>query len=115
MSLAKEAPAPAVTECPQDSFEFESQCPRQVVARFDGGALTLDAGALLLREADRRINLIERLAACFDDPRDPLLVRQPIEEMVKECLHELQQRPAGVLAARRRHSHGATGTKRAHF
>ena len=38
---------------------------RRVEAAFDGGALTSDAGALLLQEADRAIGLIDRVAACF--------------------------------------------------
>jgi len=38
-----------MTACTQDSPEFESHFSRQVVARFDGGPLTSDAGALLLR------------------------------------------------------------------
>ena len=71
MFKAKEVSARAMTECTQDSLEFESHFSRQVVAWFDGGALTSDAGALLLREADRRIRLIERLAACFDEHLDP--------------------------------------------
>jgi len=78
-----------MTECTQNSFEFESHFSRPVVARFDGGALTSDAGALLLREADRRIRLIERLAACFDDHRDPLLVRHPVKEMIAQRVYAL--------------------------
>ncbi len=41
-----------------------------VVARFDGGQLSSDAGVLVLREIARRLGLAERLAACIDDPRD---------------------------------------------
>jgi len=78
-----------MTESTQDSLEFESHFSRQVVARFDGGALTSDAGALLLRETDRRIRLIERLAACFDDHRDPSLVRHPVQEMVAQRVYGL--------------------------
>jgi hypothetical protein len=87
MFQAKEVAAPAMTECTQDGLEFESHFSRQVVARFDGGALTSDAGALLLRETDRRIRLIERLAACFDDHRDPALVRHPVQEMVAQRVY----------------------------
>ena len=54
--------SPLPTECTQASFEFGRHFRRQVVARFDGGAITSDAGALLLRETDRRIGLLGRLA-----------------------------------------------------
>src|SRR5512132_1971471 len=59
------------TECISGQLEFEGFDGRHVVAAFDGGAVTSDAGALLLRETDRAIRLIERLAACFSDGRDP--------------------------------------------
>ncbi len=41
----------------------------RLVAAFDGGVMTSDAGALLLRETDRAIGLIERVARCFEDGR----------------------------------------------
>ena len=59
------------TECISGQLEFEGFDGRHVVAAFDGGAVTSDAGALLLRETDRAIRLIERVAACFSDGRDP--------------------------------------------
>ncbi len=57
------------TECITDQFEFEGFERRRVIAAFDGGRMTSDAGALLLRRADRKIGLIERVAACFHDGR----------------------------------------------
>jgi hypothetical protein len=57
------------TECSADLFGFTSVEGREVVASFDGGAITSDAGALLLGAADRAIGLICRLAACFHDER----------------------------------------------
>jgi Transposase DDE domain group 1 len=62
---------PMQTECIAGQLEFEGFDRRRVVAAFDGGAVTSDAGALLLRETDRTIRLIERAAACFSDGRDP--------------------------------------------
>jgi hypothetical protein len=38
-------------------------------SRFDGGAITSDAGALLLGATDRAIRLVERVAGCFQDGR----------------------------------------------
>jgi hypothetical protein len=46
-----------LTECIQDSLDFASVGRRTVTAAFDGGAITSNAGALLLREADRVIAL----------------------------------------------------------
>jgi len=57
------------TECSAALFDFAPAAGRQVVAAFDGGAITSDAGALLLGAADRAIRLTERFAACFTDQR----------------------------------------------
>jgi hypothetical protein len=78
-----------MTECTQNSLAFESHFSREVVARFDGGALSSDGGALLLREVDRRINLIARLAECFEDHRNPRLVRHQVKEMVAQRVYAL--------------------------
>ena len=59
------------TQCISEQFAFEGFDGRRVEAAFDGGLVTSDAGALLLRETDRAISLIDRLAACFRDGRDP--------------------------------------------
>ena len=58
-----------LTECNPELFEFAPVEGRQVVAAFDGGTITSDAGALLLGGADRAIRLTERFASCFTDTR----------------------------------------------
>ena len=70
------------TECSATLFEFAPVEGRQVVAAFDGGAITSDAGALLLGETDRAIRLTERFAACFTDARMPELVEHEVETLV---------------------------------
>lgn len=89
MFYAREAPIPAMTQCTEDSFEFEAHAGRQVVARFDGGAVTSDAGALLLREAERRMGLLGRVAACFDDGREGRSGRHSLAEMVAQRVYGL--------------------------
>lgn len=78
-----------MTECTQSSFEFQAHFSRAVRAEFDGGTMTSDAGGLLLREADRRLKLLPRLAACFLDGRDPARVQHPVEEMVAQRVYGL--------------------------
>ena len=58
------------TECSADLFGFAPVEGREVVAAFDGGAMSSDAGALLLGSTDRAIRLMERFACCFEDGRD---------------------------------------------
>jgi hypothetical protein len=57
------------TDCSPASFGFGGVEGRSVVAAFDGGAITSDAGALLLGATDRAIRLVERIASCFIDGR----------------------------------------------
>jgi hypothetical protein len=78
-----------MTECTQDSFEFEGHFSRQVTANFDGGTLTTDGGALLLRQADQRIGLLKRLAGCFTDCRRADRVEHPVAEMLAQRIYGL--------------------------
>jgi hypothetical protein len=78
-----------MTECTQSTFEFASHFSRQVVARFDGGTITTDGGGLLLRETDRRLKLLPRLAECFLDGRSPLLVEHSVEQLVSQRVYGL--------------------------
>jgi Transposase DDE domain group 1 len=70
------------TECIAGQLEFEGFDSRRVVAAFDGGAVTSDAGALLLREADRAVRLIDRVAGCFLDGRDQTGVVHAVHTLV---------------------------------
>ena len=78
-----------LTECSATLFEFAPVEGRQVVSGFDGGAITSDAGALLLGETDRAIRLTERFAACFTDARTPELIEHAVDTLVL-------QRVAGI-------------------
>lgn len=78
-----------MTECNQSSFGFEECGSRQVEARFDGGTISSDAGALLLRQTDKRLNLLPRLAQCFLDGRSQARVEHSIEEMLSQRIYGL--------------------------
>jgi len=71
-----------LTECSATLFEFAPVEGRRVVAGFDGGAITSDAGALLLGETDRAIWLTSRFARCFTDARMPGLIEHAVSTMV---------------------------------
>ena len=75
------------TECSQSSFEFHSLNQRKVIAKFDGGNITSDAGILLLREVEKRTGLIARLAECFTDYRDVRWIEHTIEELLGQRLY----------------------------
>jgi hypothetical protein len=70
------------TECSPALFDFAPVAGRAVVAGFDGGAITSDAGALLLGAADRATGLVRRFAACFRDAQAPARVEHEIATLV---------------------------------
>ena len=70
------------TECTAARFGFAPVAGRKVVAGFDGGTITSDAGALLLGAVDRRIGLVGRFAQCFRDLRRPELIEHEVETLV---------------------------------
>ncbi len=82
-----------MTECiptpAQADFTFFH--PRKVTVTFDEGAITTDAGALLLRELDDRLGLTEALAEALQDWRNPLFVVHSLHEMVRERVFGIAQ------------------------
>jgi len=70
------------TECSADLFGFTPVKGRAVVAAFDGGKMTSDAGAMLLGATDRAIGLIERFAGCFTDDRAAELIEHTVATLV---------------------------------
>jgi hypothetical protein len=78
-----------MTECNQETFAFTAHFSRRVEAGFTAGQVSSDGGALLLREVDRRTNLLGRLAGCFTDGRSPLLVTHPLSEMLSQRIYGL--------------------------
>jgi len=80
-----------VTECTPISLSFPRVKRRQVEAEFSGGAITSDAGVLLVREADRRLGLLEAVSAVIPDPRDPRHVRHDQLSLLRQRVYALCQ------------------------
>jgi Transposase DDE domain group 1 len=70
------------TECRADLFGFAPVEGRKVVAAFDGGTMTSEAGAMLLGATDRQIRMIERFAGCFTDHRAVDLIEHTVPSLV---------------------------------
>jgi hypothetical protein len=70
------------TECSAKPMGFARVAGRAVVADFEGGAITSNAGGLLLGATDRAIGLVERFAACFTDGRSAERVVHDIATLV---------------------------------
>ncbi len=65
-------------------MQFSDFGPRTVIAAFDGGEITSDAGALLLRQCERRLDLSRRMAACFEGHRDGARVRHALADLLNQ-------------------------------
>ena len=77
------------TECNPEQLEFHTLGRGDVIGRFDGGRITSDGGGLLLREVDKRLGLLERLAGCFSDYRNPLSVEHSVHALVSQRVYGL--------------------------
>ncbi len=72
------------TQCSEEQLEFHALGRRAVVGNFDGGQISSDGGAPLLREVERRTGILQRLAQRFEDHRDIDLIEHSVEELVKQ-------------------------------
>jgi Transposase DDE domain group 1 len=64
-------------------FSLPSICQKKVTGAFDGGLISADGGVLLLAGADKRLGLIDTLAAIIPDHRDPALVTHTMSDILR--------------------------------
>ena len=72
------------TQCTPVQMEFPGVGRRRIVGRFDGGTLSSDAGALLLRDVEERTGLLAKASRCFTDYRDPRRIEHSVEDLVAQ-------------------------------
>jgi hypothetical protein len=77
------------TQCNHESLEFHPLAKREVRGRFDGGAITSDAGGLLLREVEKRTGILAQFAACFTDHRKAERIEHTVRELVAQRVYAL--------------------------
>src|SRR4051794_31802762 len=77
------------THCSATGMAFGRAGGRELVAAFDGGRVTSEAGALLLGATDQAIRLVDRFAACFRDRRHPAFVTHRVRSLVGQRIFGL--------------------------
>ena len=77
-----------MTDCSADLTLFPLPT-KPVVVRADGGALTSDAGVLLLRQLDERLGLTSGLARCLVDRRARGKVRHELLSLLRQRIYQI--------------------------
>ena len=70
-------------------LDFSVLGSREVLASFDGGDISSDGGALLLRKVEEHTGIIQQFAACFTDYRNPDLIEHLLEHLVAQRVYGL--------------------------
>jgi len=78
-----------MTQCTPQPFLFHGLARREIRADFDGGEITSDGGALLLREVEKKTGILESFAGCFVDHRDPDRIEHTVLELVSQRVYGL--------------------------
>jgi len=77
------------TECTKKRYHFQALGRREIVADFSGGTITSDGGGLLLREVEKRTNILDRFAKCFIDHRDQERIEHTVQELISQRVYSL--------------------------
>jgi len=72
------------TECNKKRYTFQALGRREILADFNGGTITSDAGGILLREVEKRTNILGRFAQCFTDYRNQKLIEHTVLDLVSQ-------------------------------
>ena len=78
-----------MSNCTEETIEFPGFSRRKIQADFSGGAITSDAGVVLLRSIDQRLGLTERASVVINDPRDPQRTRHDMLSLLRQRIYGL--------------------------
>ena len=77
------------TECTKKRYHFQALGRREILADFSGGTITSDGGGLLLREVEKRTNILGSFAECFIDHRDQERIEHTVQELISQRVYGL--------------------------
>jgi len=75
------------TGCQQMLFDFQESGKRKVVAEFNGGTISTDSGALLLREVEHGRGILKQFSNCFIDYRDQDEIEHTLKELISQRVY----------------------------
>ena len=74
---------------PAQPVEFTKIGKREIIAEFDGGLMSSNAGTFALREVEEKCQILDRIAECFSDYRDPSRVEHSLKHLLGQLIFGL--------------------------
>ncbi len=78
---------PSSTQCIPNQLKFGNIKGRKVIANFEGGRITSDAGIVLMAELDKKLKITSRFATCFRDYRDSSYVDYSVHQLLAQRVY----------------------------
>ncbi len=78
---------PCATQCIPHQFNLGNLQGKQIIANFEGGRITSDAGIVLMAELDKKLGLTARFAKCFRDYRHSSYVDYSVYELLAQRVY----------------------------
>ena len=78
-----------MTQCNLFSLQFQPHNSKEVIANFNGGHITSDAGAILLRTLEKKTKILEKFAECFTDYRNQDKIEHTVLELLSQRIYGL--------------------------
>ena len=78
-------------ECIQQELQFQDHRRRKIVVTNDGEITSSDGGLLLLREIERKYQIVKRLEQCFNDKRNPNKILHSVSTLLTQRIFGLCQ------------------------
>ena len=78
-----------MANCNHQAMRFSSSLGKKVEASFTGGAITSNAGVLLLKEVDQKYQITKQLSALLPDKRDQNKVEHSMLSMLRQRIYAI--------------------------
>lgn len=78
-----------MTDCTSKPLHFSPLSSKKIEGNFAGGSITSDAGGLLLRETDKKFNLLPPFGSLMTDDRNQSYVEHSVQSMLKQRVYAI--------------------------
>ncbi len=80
---------PSSSQKVSEQFKFGRLKGKEIIANFEGGRITSDAGIILMAELDKKLKITERFAECFQDYRNLSKIDYSVHQLVAQRIYGL--------------------------